>query len=354
MKVLILGGTPSHAGGVEAFCRRAHDAVSLGARVEVDWLPTNTAYLRPATAAQAWQSLRIFWRRHNEGWSAIWLQYVNIADLAFLLAARIAGLRVVVTPHLGVNWKSTRITLLRELSRALLSLSSKFAYLSETQLRELTLPAGVPRCQIHTFLPRTIGMRQLAVESRAGRQPLKLIHAGRLSHGKGTFLFLDVCAALKKRGIPFVADVIGGCDEETRVSLSARIEQEGLKEDVSLFPAMGEEELMRRLATADFLVHLSVLDSFPLIVLEALAAGVYPICVDLPGARKMTEDYCGRVVPLDNAAQGAVDILCNQDLEIARAEASRARNKVLDDYDWSTCVRLLERCIEQDCDRVSA
>jgi glycosyltransferase involved in cell wall biosynthesis len=348
MKLLILGGTPSHAGGVEVFSRRAYDAVSLDPKFEVDWLPTNTAHLRLASAAQFWRSLRTFWRRHNEGWNAIWIQYVNLPDLVFVLAGRIAGLNVVVTPHLGANWKSTSNGLLWGLSRALLSLSSKFAYLSETQLRELTLPDSVPRCRIHTFLPRSVGMRQLEAESRLGRQTLKLIHAGRLSHEKGTYLFLDVCAGLKERNVPFVAEMIGRCDPQTGAALSARIEKYALKESVSVFPAMGEEDLMSRLTTADFLIHLSVLDSFPLIVLEALAAGVFPVCLDLPGARQMTQDYCGRIVPLESAVQATVDFLCEKDLEVARAEAGRARNKVLDDYDWSTCVRLLEQCIEQD------
>ncbi|WP_441234173.1 glycosyltransferase family 4 protein [Bradyrhizobium sp. 930_D9_N1_4] len=348
MKVLILGGSPARPGGVEAFCSRAYDAVNLEARLEVDWLPTNTAYLRPATAARAWQSLLTFWRRHNEGWNVVWLQYVNLADLVFLLVARAMGLKVIVTPHLGANWKSTRIAMLRALSRALLGLSSKFAYLSETQLQELALPVGVPRCRIHTFLPRSIGTRRLVVESRAGRQGLRLIHAGRLSHEKGSFLFLEACAGLKQRNVAFTADVIGGCDDDTRTALNKRIVEYGLEENVTLFPAMDEEALMKRLATADFLVHLSVLDSFPLIVLEALAAGAYPICIDLPGARKMTEDYCGRVVPQQTAVQAVVDILCRGDLEVVRREADAVRNKVLNDYDWSTCVRMLESCIEQD------
>ncbi|MGT2437728.1 glycosyltransferase [Bradyrhizobium betae] len=348
MKVLILGGTPARPGGVEAFCNRAHDAVNLEGRLQIDWLPTNTAYLRPGTAPKAWRSLLTFWRRHNEGWSAVWLQYVNLADLAFLLAARAAGLKVVVTPHLGANWKSTRIAALRALSRFLLGFSSKFAYLSEIQLQELALPTSVPRCRIHTFLPRSIGTRGLVVEGRAGSRDVKLIHAGRLSQEKGTFLFLDVCAAMKQRNVAFSAEVIGGCDNETRIALNERIAKYGLDENVTLFPAMEEEALMKKLAAADFLVHLSVLDSFPLIVLEALAAGVYPICIDLPGARKMTQDYCGRVVSQKNAVQATVDILCQHDLEVTRGEANTARTKVLNDYDWSTCVRMLENCIEQD------
>ena len=348
MKVLILGGSPARPGGVEAFCSRAHHAMNLDARLQVDWLPVNTAYLRPVTSVRAWQSLRTFWRRRHEGWSVVWLQYVNLADLAFLVAARAMGFKVVVTPHLGANWKSTRIAVLRTLSRTVLGLSSKFAYLSETQLQELALPAGVPRCRIHTFLPRSVGTRQLVVERRAGRPSLKLIHAGRLSHEKGSFLFLEVCARLKQLDLAFTAEVIGVCDDQTRMALNERIVEYGIKENVTLFPAMEEEELMKRLAAADFLIHLSILDSFPLIVLEALAAGAYPICIDLPGARKMTQDYCGRVVSPNEAVQAAVDILCQGDLEVARGEADTARNKVLDDYDWGTCVRLLENCIEQD------
>lgn len=348
MKLLILGGTPSRAGGLEAFCRRAVDALNLDDGCQADWLPTNTAYLRPESARQMLRSLLVFWRRQGEGWSAVWLQYVNMADLVFLVAARLAGMKVVVTPHLGSNWLSTRVTFLKYLSCALLSFSSKLAYLSETQLKELTLPARLPRYRIRTFLPKSIGTRQLKVEPKKAGAEVRLIHAARLSREKGTYLFIEVCRRLKLANFAFVAEIIGSCDETTRSELRDLIDANKLQKEILLFPAMQEDELMNKLAAADILVHLSVMDSFPLIVLESIGAGLYPICIDLPGARNMTEEYCGEVVDPANAVQAVVDILVNGDPAAMALAANKARESVSDDYDWTTCVTLLERCIASD------
>lgn len=348
MKLLIVGGSPSHAGGVEAFCSRASEAINLRPGYQAEWLPTNTAYLRPRSVPQMLRSLAVFWRRRREDWSAIWLQYVNIADLVFLVVARMAGMKVIVTPHLGTNWISTRIPFLNYVSCAVLSLSSKLAYLSETQLSELKLPSQVQRCRIRTFLPKSIGTGQLGAEPKSGKGAIKLIHAGRLSRGKGTYLFIDVCARLKLNNFPYVAEIIGSCEEATRTELKDLIHQNGLQDRVVLYQAMQEEDLMKKLAGADVLVHLSVMDSFPLIVLESIAAGLYPVCIDLPGARSMTEDYCGQVVGSANAVQAVVDVLINGDLDAMALETKRAREEISEDYSWSTCVAVLGKCIDPD------
>ena len=48
MDVLIVGGTPAHRGGVEAFCERAIEALGCVPGWQVDHLPSQSAYLRPA------------------------------------------------------------------------------------------------------------------------------------------------------------------------------------------------------------------------------------------------------------------------------------------------------------------
>ena len=108
-----------------------------------------------------------------------------------------------------------------------------------------------------------------------------------------------------------------------------------------------------RLDEADVLVHLSVVDSYPLIVLEALAFGVDPICIDLAGARDMVETYVGATVPPEEAVSRTVSILADLDLADLRAEAPALAARVRADYDWRRCVDRLVPAISAAAARSS-
>src|SRR5262249_28718294 len=152
----------------------------------------------------------------------------------------------------------------------------------------------VPRGLIRTFLPAAIWARELQPASRGGE--LQLIHAGRLSEGKGTFLFVDVCARLKAAGIPFRAKIAGGASEEFMARLAETIAAQGLQDQVITTGLLDNAALLDLLQSCDVLVHLSKIDSYPLIVLESIAYGVFPVCLDLAGARDMVTSYTGQVV----------------------------------------------------------
>src|SRR3954463_2872356 len=104
MKVLVLGGSPSHRGGVEAFCRRATEAVNEATGHQAKWMSTESAYLRLRRLPSFFRAVLQFYRARRDSYDVVWLQYVNMADLLFLPVARAMGKKVVVTPHLGPNW----------------------------------------------------------------------------------------------------------------------------------------------------------------------------------------------------------------------------------------------------------
>lgn len=168
MNILVLGGSPSHRGGVEAFCRRATEAVNETTGHHAKWLSTESAYLRPRRLPLFFRAVLQFYQTRREPYDVVWLQYVNIADLLFLPVARMMGKKIIVTPHLGPNWTSTRNRFLRSLSSQLLKLCDRVAYLSETQLTELTILKSIPKSRIRTLLPRALLQpRQPALKSGA-------------------------------------------------------------------------------------------------------------------------------------------------------------------------------------------
>ena len=346
MDILIVGGTPRHRGGVELFCERARDALAGIGGHHVEWVAANTAYLRLqplSKMGQVGRCIRLLLLHRKQHWDCLWLQYVNLPDLGLLLVCRLLGYRVLVTPHLGSNWSSQSNRWLRGLSLRLLSLAHGIALISPTQAGELALPPATPRLQVRTFLPCAFPAG--AVPGRQGGRDLALVHAGRLSEGKGTFLFLQVCAILRRRGCPFSAQLIGSCDDATRRRIDAAIQQDDLAGSVTVIGLLDEAGLLAALSQADVLVHLSDIDSFPLIVLEAIGCGVFPVCKDLPGARSMIETYCGHLVAGPDAAADTAEFLAMATPDLLRSTAAASRGRLAADYAWNRCVAAVEEAV---------
>jgi glycosyltransferase involved in cell wall biosynthesis len=274
-------------------------------------------------------------------WNSLWLQYVNLPDLLFVVIGKLCGYHIVVTPHLGVNWRSQSHGFLRVVSISMLRFADRIALISPTQEQELQFPRSLPKCHIRTFLPEIIGKTEGQNLAKSSERMMHLAHAGRLSSGKGTFLFLQVCAELNRAGKPFHAYLIGAADPTTKKQIDSFIHENALHSKIHVLGPLPEDALMSHLSTMDVLVHLSVIDSFPLIVLESIGCAVFPICKDLPGARYMVEEYCGHVVGQD-AVSETTEFLLRNDIQDLRSAALEAAPRLAAYYDWQACVQALE------------
>lgn len=346
MRILILGGSYDHPGGVEAFCERSKEALESRYDVRVRHITTNTAYLSLKKLPKYLRGVAGLIACRKEKPDCVWLQYVNLPDLSYILIARVLGLRVMVTPHLGSNWKSQSRPLLRKLSGAILSKAHMIALISTTQEQEVNLPDPVPRTLIRTFLPRAILTASPAqTDDRA--PVIQLIHSSRLSDGKGSFLVIEIAAKLKEAGYPFYLRIAGGADQETFARLRRMISDYALADHVEVLGRLGVEAHAAHLRSSDLLIHPSRVDSYPLIVLEAMACSALTVCMELAGARNMVENYGGHIVSQENAVTEATDWILSQSLSDIRKAAQRASIGVRRDYDWDNCATALETALRE-------
>jgi glycosyltransferase involved in cell wall biosynthesis len=340
MRLLILGGSPAHRGGVETFCARASEALKLRApQIAVTRVATGTAYFKLANVPALFAGLARLARFRAGGRGLVWLQYVNLPDLGYLLAARLLGLKVVVTPHLGKNWRSERNRILRTVSHMLLCLADRMALLAKTQEQEIVLPKRVPRSLIRTFLPAEVLEHRITTPPRA--RHLRLLHASRLSEAKGSFLMIDVCAKLRDAGIAFSARIVGAAEEDIYARLRAAITDQKLDAQVELVGWVPPCALPDYLRDADILIHLSQIDSYPLIVLEAQASGMLPVAMDLAGARDMIETYDGTIVSALRPVDEAADFLIHADPADLRRRGAHEASRVRSDFAWDEAAKLL-------------
>lgn len=331
--MLVLGGSLHHPGGLEAFCQRAVAALNAPASPwRADWRTTDNAYLSPRILPRAILRLAQV-ARDARRYHVAWLQWSTFADLLFLLVLRARRVPVIVTPHLGANARLQRVPIVREAARWLLGRADRLALLFAAQEEEVALPRDTARQIARSFLPQA-ALTDENTRPRAG--PLRLIHAGRMSEAKGSFRAIAVCAALQARGVPVTAMLVGRADAPTMAALHDAVERADLGESVEFVDWLDEPAMMQAYGRADVLVHLSLIDSYPLVVLEAMARGVVPVVGPMLGARSMVDQYGGYVAHepmVENAAtwllEHSVDQLRDLGAEIATA--------VRADFAWSNC-----------------
>jgi glycosyltransferase involved in cell wall biosynthesis len=141
--------------------------------------------------------------------------------------------------------------------------------------------------------------------------------------------------------------VIGGGDGLEAVR--ARAADAGLGERTTFTGAAGHERLPDLLRAADVLLCPSDLESFGMVLIEAMACGLPTVSTDLPGIRAVVEPGhtgwiagVGDVAALAGALRAAVE--AGADGRAAMGEAGRAR--CLARYGWESVVDRVEGVYE--------
>ncbi|WP_208456548.1 glycosyltransferase [Burkholderia sp. BCC1644] len=141
---------------------------------------------------------------------------------------------------------------------------------------------------------RKLQVCRLGVAEHAGsRMPARgaateLLCVGRLTAAKGQHVLLDACARLRAQGCAFRLTLVGqGSDE---ASLRERVRQLGLGEHVCFAGALNEAEVRAALDAADAFVLPSLAEGIPVVLMEAMAAGVPCISCPVNGIPELIED----------------------------------------------------------------
>jgi len=339
----MIGGSAHHPGGLEAYCARAVEAVARSGRtITLSWLESGTAYLSPRHLPGVARVIGAMRRARRDGSEVAWVQASNLSELALAGVARALGFRVIVTPHFGAASRMETRRAARTVAARLLASADRVALLFARQAEEICVPRGRAHAVVGTFLPAA---SLAALPAAAAPARLRLLHAGRFSDGKGTFRMVALCAALRAQGVAFDARIIGRGDEQTSARLHAAIVAADLVNALTIEDWRDEAGLIAALREADILVHLSTLDSFPLIVLEAMACDTYPVVFDMAGAGEMVARFGGLSRPATENMEDVAERLAVLPLEDVRTHARAIGRDVRAAYYWPVVVRELERIV---------
>ncbi len=111
---------------------------------------------------------------------------------------------------------------------------------------------------------------------------------------------------------------------------------------------VGDRERDRLLGRASVLCAPSVrAESFGIVLLEALAAGVPVVCSDLPGYRRVVPEEAGILVPPGDERALAGALRAVLDDEALRERMARAGRAAAERYDWEAVAPQVAELYEQ-------
>jgi glycosyltransferase involved in cell wall biosynthesis len=257
------------------------------------------------------------------------------------LAARITRRPLVIHFHLDVEPSTVLGPIFSVYKRAVMARvlrsAERVIALNEAQVLTLTGRYGVRRDRIRVIpngVPITVDEGSPAPEhDEAG--PLRLLFVGRLSPQKNLSRLL---AAMSLVSEPVELDIVG--DGTERRSVEDEVARRQLT-NVRLLGARHDEALMDCYRRAQALVLTSDHEGMPLVLLEAMAAGLPVVATDVPGVGE-TLERAGLLVSPDPAAVAeAIDRLA-RDPEL-RAKLSRLGRERAAACAWPATVEAVER-----------
>ena len=177
---------------------------------------------------------------------------------------------------------------------------------------------------------------------RAHDGPVRVLTVGRLHPQKSHHVLVEAVALLRDRDVDVTVTLVG--EGATRAALEQLIRSRGLEDRVHLVGAVGQSDVAAYFQDHDVFCLASVSEGLPVVLMEALAAGLPVVTTRITGVPELVEDgRTGLLVPparpqaLADALQRVVeDADLRRTLQVNGLEAVRAG------FDSADCARELE------------
>ncbi len=156
--------------------------------------------------------------------------------------------------------------------------------------------------------------------------PIRVLCVGRLVPEKGQALLVESVAALLAEGLALDVTLVG--QGPTEASLTRLIDHHRLASSVRLVGAKSPEEVTQMYAVHDVFCLPSFAEGLPIVLMEAMAAGIPVLTTRITGIPELVEDReSGLLVsPGDRFALTAAlrELACSTELRLALGRSGRA------------------------------
>ncbi|HET9785026.1 MAG TPA: glycosyltransferase family 4 protein [Terriglobales bacterium] len=322
----------------------------LSTLAEVVWRNRGDGNLLLGALAYWGKAVALAVRMRRDGVTQVHAHYATHPALVAYVVRRLAGLPFTFTVHAHDIF----------CHRAMLATKARAAQavvaISEYNRRLLAAELGAPCARVEV-IHCGIEWRQYAAlatarcsapQTASPAHPLRLLAIGSLQPYKGHRVLLDAGVRLRERGLAFCCRIVGGGELARRLQRQAR--QSGLAETVEWAGAATEAEVLSALRWADVLVLPSVvmasgkMEGIPVVLMEAMAAGLPVVASRLSGIPELVEDgRSGVLVPPGDAAALADALAGMTDPARRRAMGLAGCSRVSQDFELSRTAQQLLR-----------
>jgi glycosyltransferase involved in cell wall biosynthesis len=251
--------------------------------------------------------------------------------------------RFVAHFHMDVapsTWLGPLFVLYKRLVLArVLRAAARVVVLNREQAEFVEADYGVAARRI-TVIPNGVSPEFLTVVRRADLRPgpLRLLFVGRLSPQKNVPRLLE---ALSHVHSDVELAIVGSGPEEADIADRVRIM--GLH-NVRMVGAQQGDALREWYGWADALVLTSEQEGMPLVLLEAMAAGLPVVATDVPGVRGTVGDAALVVAPTAKAVAAGIDRMASE--PALREDLSAKGRERADAYGWDRVICAIEDLYE--------
>jgi glycosyltransferase involved in cell wall biosynthesis len=155
------------------------------------------------------------------------------------------------------------------------------------------------------------------------QKSLKLIFAGTITRRKGIHLVLEAVKQLGNVELNIVGPMAGGKEFMDKY-----------KGHYTYFPFLHHDELAKKFRKADLFVFPSYLDSWGMVVLEAMACGIPVIITENTGSKDVVRQGGGKIIPVDNLEALKSAIQYYNENRSKLEEDGRKACEVVQNYTW--------------------
>ena len=323
---LVAGGL--HRSAVRALLRNPAGLLSVARDIAKGPLPGGRTRLR--TAWHAWIGLRLAdYARANHA-AYIHAHHADVPTTVAMVASAASGIPFGFTAHAADVFSYP--SLVDQKARRAATVIAASTRVAE-RVAELS-PGSAPKVRV---VRCGVPLERFRHEGeRAPADALRLLTVGRLMPQKDHLSMVAACAELDRRGIDFELRIVG--EGAMRDEISRAVADAGLTDRITLMGGLPNHELPALYGWADAFILSSLREGMPVVLAEALAAGLPVASTWVDGIPELIRDGVeGLLVPPDEPERLAEAIarLADPDLRADLPAAGVHRARVHDLIDVS-------------------